>query len=196
MQGLADGYFIIPYTLGHYLAGVPAASLARTDGAAFQSTEADVRARLDKLMGIKGNRSVDSFHRELGLLMWEKCGMARSRRSLTEALAAIPELRARFWREVTILGGAETFNQSLEKAGRVADFLEFAELLCQDALEREESCGGHFRVEHQMEGEAKRDDDRFCHAAVWEYRGEGAGPIRHVEPLVFENVKLATRSYK
>ena len=126
--------------------------------------------------------------------MWEDCGMARSKQSLTDALAKIPALRDEFWRDVTVLGGRDSFNQSLEKAGRVADFLEFAELMCADALVREESCGGHFRVEHQIDGEAKRDDDHFCHAAVWEYGSDG--PVRHTEPLVFENVKLATRSYK
>jgi succinate dehydrogenase / fumarate reductase flavoprotein subunit len=194
MQGLADGYFIIPYSLGNYLAGVPSASLATPTSAAFRDAEAAVRARLDKLMNIKGSRTIDSFHKELGHLLWEDCGMARSRESLERALQKIPELRARFWREVTVLGERDTFNQSLEKAGRVADFLEFAEVMCQDALVREESCGGHYRTEHQVEGEAKRDDVNFCHVAVWEY-AEG-GPKRHVEPLVFENVKLATRSYK
>jgi succinate dehydrogenase / fumarate reductase flavoprotein subunit len=196
MQGLADGYFIIPYTLGHYLAGVPAASLADPASAPFRSTEAAVAARLERLVGVRGKRSVDSFHKELGLLLWENCGMARSRASLTEALAKIPALRDEFWRDVSVLGERDSFNQSLEKAGRVADFLEFAELMCQDALIREESCGGHFRVEHQVEGEAKRDDDNFCHVAVWEYAGDRAAPVRHVEPLAFENVKLATRSYK
>ena len=196
MQGLADGYFIISYTLGHYLAGVNAKSLASSTSAAFTTAESEVRAKLDRLMNIKGKRSVDSFHKELGQIMWEQCGMARTKESLTSALAAIPKLREEFWSNVTVLGERDTFNQSLEKAGRVADFLEFAELLCKDALEREESCGGHFRVEHQVEGEAKRDDQNFCHAAVWEYAGENAAPIRNVEPLVFENVKLATRSYK
>ncbi|HEU0029109.1 MAG TPA: fumarate reductase/succinate dehydrogenase flavoprotein subunit [Kofleriaceae bacterium] len=196
MQGLADGYFIIPYTLGNYLAGVAAKDLASTDSAAFKTSQAEVRARIDRLMSVKGTRSVDSFHRELGLLMWEDCGMARSKESLQDALSKIPALREQFWREVSILGGRDTLNQELEKAGRVADFLEFGELLCRDALVREESCGGHFRVEHQVDGEAKRDDERFCHAAVWEYAGEGKLPERHVEPLVFENVKLATRSYK
>jgi succinate dehydrogenase / fumarate reductase flavoprotein subunit len=194
MQGLADGYFIIPYTIGNYLAGVPTASLASPTSAAFTTVERDVRARLDKLMNIRGKRTVDTFHRELGLLMWEDCGMARSRDSLQHALGKIPELREQFWKDVTILGERDTFNQSLEKAGRVADYLEFAELMTRDALEREESCGGHFRVEHQVEGEAKRDDVEFCHVAVWEH-AEG-GPQRHVEPLAFENVKLATRSYK
>jgi succinate dehydrogenase / fumarate reductase flavoprotein subunit len=196
MQGLADGYFIISYTLGHYLAGVAAKDLADPAGAAFQAAEAGVIARLDKLVGVRGKRSVDSFHKELGHILWEDCGMARSRQSLTAALDKIPQLRDEFWRDVTVLGGTASFNQTLEKAGRVADFLEFAELMCKDALVREESCGGHFRVEHQQDGEAQRDDDRFCHAAVWEYAGDGAAPIRNIEPLAFENVKLATRSYK
>ncbi|MBA3391433.1 MAG: fumarate reductase/succinate dehydrogenase flavoprotein subunit [Deltaproteobacteria bacterium] len=196
MQGLADGYFIIPFTLGHYLAGVNAKDLASTTSAAFKATEADVRARQDKLMNVRGKRSVDSFHKELGLLLWDDCGMARTKASLEHALAKIPELREQFWKDVTVLGERDSFNQSLEKAGRVADFLEFAEIMCKDALVREESCGGHFRVEHQQDGEAKRDDERFAHAAVWEYTGEGKAPNRHIEPLAFENVKLATRSYK
>jgi succinate dehydrogenase flavoprotein subunit len=196
MQGLADGYFIISYTLGHYLAGVPAASLADAAGTAFRSAETGVATRLDRLVSVRGKRSVDSFHKELGHLLWENCGMARSRQSLTAALAKIPALREEFWRDVTVLGGRDSFNQSLEKAGRVADFLEFGELMCSDALVREESCGGHFRVEHQIDGEARRDDDNFCHAAVWEYAGDSAAPIRNMEPLAFENVKLATRSYK
>jgi succinate dehydrogenase / fumarate reductase flavoprotein subunit len=196
MQGLADGYFIIPYTLGNYLAGMNSRDLASSSSAAFTAAEAEVRARLDRLLAVRGKRTVDSFHRELGNLMWEHCGMARNQDSLTRALAAIPELRAQFWRDVTVLGGKDSFNQSLEKAGRVADFLEFAELLCQDALVREESCGGHFRTEYQVEGEAARDDERFCHAAVWEWKGEGQAPVRNVEPLTFDNVKLATRSYK
>ncbi|MGH9887791.1 MAG: succinate dehydrogenase (quinone) flavoprotein subunit, partial [bacterium] len=196
MQGLADGYFIIPYTLGHYLAGVAARDLADPTAAPFRDAEAAVTARLDKLVSIRGTRSVDSFHKELGHILWENCGMTRSKASLTDALTKIPALRDEFWRRVTVLGGRDSFNQSLEKAGRVADFLEFAELMCNDALLREESCGGHFRVEHQVDGEAKRDDDRFCHAAVWEYAGETAPSVRHTEPLFFENVKLATRSYK
>jgi succinate dehydrogenase / fumarate reductase flavoprotein subunit len=196
MQGLADGYFIIPYTIGHYLAGVPAASLADPAGPAFRDAEAGVAARLDRLVSVRGKRSVDSFHKQLGTLMWEHCGMARSKQSLTDALDQIPALRDEFWRDVTVLGERDSFNQSLEKAGRVADFLEFAELMCADALVREESCGGHFRVEHQLDGEAVRDDDRFCHVAVWEHAGAGAPPIRNIEPLVFDNVKLATRSYK
>ncbi|NVB84574.1 MAG: FAD-binding protein, partial [Kofleriaceae bacterium] len=193
MQGLADGYFIIPYTIGNYLAGVPATSLADANGAAFKTSETEVKSKLDRLMSGSGKRSIDSFHKELGSIMWEDCGMARTKESLEHALSVIPKLREEFWRDVSVLGERDSFNQSLEKAGRVADFLEFGELLCKDALVREESCGGHFRVEHQVEGEAKRDDENFCHAAVWEY---GETPIRHTEQLVFENVKLATRSYK
>ena len=196
MQGLADGYFIIPYTLGNYLANVPANDLIPATSTPFSSVEDSVRSRLDRLLHIKGKRSIDSFHKELGHIMWEHCGMTRSRESLTAALEAIPKLREEFWSNLTVLGSQDSFNQSLEKAGRVADFLEFAELMCKDALVREESCGGHFRVEHQIEGEAKRDDDLFCHAAVWEHAGEAKDPIRNIEPLVFENVKLATRSYK
>jgi succinate dehydrogenase / fumarate reductase flavoprotein subunit len=195
MQGLADGYFIIPYTLGNYLAGVPASKLADTSSAPFKASEDIVKAKLDRLVNIRGKRSVDSFHKELGHLMWEDCGMARSKESLTRALTKIPELREQFWKEATVLGDRDSFNQSLEKAGRVADFLEFAELLCRDALVREESCGGHYRVEHQIDGEAKRDDENFCHAAVWEHVPNGDA-IRNIEPLTFENVHLATRSYK
>ncbi len=195
MQGLADGYFILPYTIGNYLAGIPPKPVAPT-APEFAQVETEVKARLDRLMGVKGKRSVESFHRELGTLLWEHCGMARNRAGLEQALAEIPVLREKFWREVTILGGRDSFNQSLERAGRVADFLEFGELMCRDALEREESCGGHFRTEYQQEGEAQRDDERFCHAAVWEHQGDDAPPVRHVEPLTFENVKLATRSYK
>ena len=196
MQGLADGYFIISYTLANYLAGVNAAQLADPKSTAFKDVETEVKGNLDRLLAIKGKRSVDSFHRELGALMWEYCGMARNKEGLTTALGKIPELREQFWKDVTVLGGSDTLNQSLEKAGRVADFLEFAELMCRDALVREESCGGHYRTEHQIEGEAKRDDENFCHAAVWEYKGAGQTPARHIEPLTFENVKLATRSYK
>jgi succinate dehydrogenase / fumarate reductase, flavoprotein subunit len=194
MQGLADGYFIIPYTIGHYLAGVPSSSLADPSSAAFMTAEKEIRTRLERLMGGSGKRSIDSLWKELGHLMWEDCGMTRSKASLEHALAEIPKLREQFWEDVSVLGERDSFNQSLEKAGRVADFMEFAELMCRDALVREESCGGHFRVEHQVDGEAKRDDDRFCHVAVWEHTP--SGPVRHTEQLAFENVKLATRSYK
>jgi succinate dehydrogenase / fumarate reductase, flavoprotein subunit len=196
MQGLADGYFVIPYTLGNYLAGVPATSLADTKSAPFTDAEAGVKAKLDKMMNVRGKRSVDSFHKALGHIMWEDCGMARSRESLANALEKIPKLREEFWSDVSVLGERDSFNQSLEKAGRVADLLEFAELLVNDALVREESCGGHFRVEYQVEGEAKRDDEHFCNATVWEYKGDGQPAERNIEPLVFDNVHLATRSYK
>ncbi len=197
MQGLADGYFIISYCLGNYLAGLGLGKAVDTTHAAFGDAEKAVKSRLDQFMNVRGKTSVDAFHRELGHIMWEKCGMARSKESLGEALELIPALRERFWKDVTVLGSKDSFNQSLEKAGRVADFLEFAELMCMDALIREESCGGHFRTEHQTaDGEARRDDENFCHVAVWEHKGVGEPPVRNTEPLAFENVKLATRSYK
>jgi succinate dehydrogenase / fumarate reductase flavoprotein subunit len=196
MQGLADGYFVIPYTIGHYLAG---ARLSRLDTShpAFRAAEAEVAGRTATLLRVRGGRTVDSFHRELGKLMWENCGMARGADGLRINLQKIPALRQEFWENVNVPGSGEELNQALEKAGRVADFLEFAELMCIDALHREESCGGHFRVEHQTaDGEALRDDERFCYVAAWEYRGPGQPPALHKEPLVFENVHLSTRSYK
>jgi len=199
MQGLADGYFVIPATIGHYLAGLMSGGRMKldSDSAAFSATEGEVRERVARLLAVRGGRSVDSFHRELGHILWEKCGMARNADGLRSALAAIPELRERFWREVNVLGGGEELNQSLEKAGRVADFLELGELLCRDALEREESCGGHFREEHQTpEGEALRDDERFRYTAAWEWGGEPGAAELHKEPLEFEYVHLAQRSYK
>lgn len=196
MQGLADGYFVLPYTIGHYLATSGQGKVS-TDHPEFKKAEAEVNGRIKQMMGINGKRSVDSFHKELGKIMWDYCGMARTKTGLEKALQAIPALREEFWSNVRVLGETESLNQSLEKAGRVADFLEFGELMCRDALIREESCGGHFREEYQTEdGEARRDDSRFCHAAVWEYKGEGQTPARHQEELAFENVKLATRSYK
>ncbi|MES1259779.1 MAG: fumarate reductase/succinate dehydrogenase flavoprotein subunit, partial [Gemmatimonadota bacterium] len=195
MQGLADGYFILPYTIGDYLAG---AKLEKVDATheAFKEAEARASAQLGKLLSIDGSRSVDSFHKELGHVMWNECGMARNREGLERALKRIPEIRAEFWENVRVPGSAETLNQSLEKAGRVADFLEFGELMCKDALIREESCGGHFRTEYQTpDGEALRNDADFTHVAVWEHVPGGA-PVRHQEPLDFEFVKLATRSYK
>ncbi|HJS58715.1 MAG TPA: fumarate reductase/succinate dehydrogenase flavoprotein subunit [Vicinamibacteria bacterium] len=196
MQGLADGYFIVPYTIGHYLASTPQTRVG-SDHPEFRKVEAEVRARVDRLMAVKGKRTVDSFHRELGRIMWEHCGMARNRQGLEAALQKIPALREQYWKDVTVLGDPAGLNQSLEKAGRVADFLDLGELMCLDALEREESCGGHFREEYQTpDGEALRDDERFCHVAAWEYQGEGSRPKRHVEPLRFENVHLAQRSYK
>jgi len=164
---------------------------------AFGAVQDEVRARTERLLGIAGNRTVMDFHRELGALMWEHCGMARSADGLRSALERIPALREQFWRDVRVPGSGANLNQSLEHAGRVADFLEFAELMCLDALEREESCGGHFRVEHQTaEGEALRDDEHFGHVAVWEHGGEGERPRRHREPLAFEYVALSQRSYK
>ncbi len=196
MQGLADGYFVLPYTIGNYLAGIRPDGM-RPDHAACKAAEAAVDQRVRRLLDIRGRRTVTSFHRELGNLMWEYCGMARTATGLEQALQKIPALREEFWQDVTVPGSGAELNQSLEVAGRVADFLELGELMCRDALAREESCGGHFREEHQTEeGEAKRDDERFCHVAVWEHAGEGQTPRRHEEPLVFENVHLATRSYK
>ena len=196
MQGLADGYFVIPLTIGDYLAGAKLAPVG-TDHPEFKRVEAEVNGRISTLLGSKGRRSADSFHRELGKIMWEKCGMARSAAGLKEALARIPELRAEFWSDVQVPGTGAALNQSLEQAGRVADFLELGELMCRDALEREESCGGHFRVEHQTEdGEAQRDDSRFCYAAAWEWAGEGTPQRLNKEPLAFENVTLSARSYK
>ncbi len=196
MQGLADGYFVLPYTVGGYLATAGPSRVA-SDTAAFRGVASDVDARLKRLLAIGGTRSPDSFHVELGRLLWERCGMARNREGLQAALGEIPAIRERFWKDLRIVGGPEGINQTLEKAGRVADFLEFAEVVCLDALAREESCGAHFREEYQTaDGEAKRDDERFCHVAVWEWKGQGQAPARHEEPLVFEAVHLATRSYK
>jgi succinate dehydrogenase / fumarate reductase flavoprotein subunit len=196
MQGLADGYFIIPYTLGDYLAtALPGA--VSPEHPEVRAIQESVRQRVGRLLAVNGTRPVDHFHRELGKIMWQHCGMARSAAGLREALRAIPVLREEFWRDVKVVGTGEELNQSLERAGRVADFLEFAELVCRDALHREESCGGHFRTEHQTtDGEAKRDDEHFTYVAGWEYMGEGREPVLHKEPLVFENVHLATRSYK
>ncbi len=195
MQGLADGYFVIPYTIGNYLAQAKLEKVG-TDHPEVKAALASAAERNERLLGIKGKRSPASFHRELGALVWDKCGMARDRAGLQEALQRIPALREEFWKNLGVTGSAEELNQSLEHAGRVADFLEFGELMCLDALEREESCGGHFRTEHQDEGEALRDDKNFCHVAAWEYAGSDKAPIRNVEPLTFENVHLATRSYK
>ncbi|MEW6368744.1 MAG: fumarate reductase/succinate dehydrogenase flavoprotein subunit [Acidobacteriota bacterium] len=196
MQGLADGYFVIPYTLAHYLASTKFEKLDSSN-AAFRDAEGYVQDRMKKLLSINGKRSVDSFHRELGLIMWEYCGMGRTREGLTGAIDKIRGLRAEFWRDLRVLGEAADLNQELEKAGRVADYFELGELLCLDALEREESCGGHFREEYQTaEGEAKRDDAKFCHVGVWEYQGDDRKPARNVEPLEFETLQLSTRSYK
>ncbi|HJQ21787.1 MAG TPA: fumarate reductase/succinate dehydrogenase flavoprotein subunit [Gemmatimonadaceae bacterium] len=196
MQGLADGYFIVPLTIGDYLATAKPAPL-REDHPAVQATVREVTQRTEALLAIKGTRSSQEFHRELGKVMWEYCGMARSADGLRTALQEIPRLRAEFWRDLRVPGTGEELNQSLEHAGRVADFLELAELMCIDALHREESCGGHFRVEHQTpDGEALRDDARFAYVAAWQYTGDGKPPVLNKEPLQFENVALSQRSYK
>lgn len=196
MQGLADGYFILPYTIGDYLANARLEPLT-PDHAEFVHTKKQVSDHTQTLLNVKGKRSVDSFHKELGKIMWDYCGMSRTREGLLVALDKIPALRDEFWENVNVLGTNEEFNQSLEKAGRVADFLEFGELLCRDALEREESCGGHFREEHQTpEGEARRNDEDFSHVAIWEYKGADKTAIRHRESLTFDYVHLTQRSYK
>jgi succinate dehydrogenase / fumarate reductase, flavoprotein subunit len=196
MQGLADGYFILPATIGDYLASSKLPKVEATHPECHR-IEAEVTVYTRKLLAVNGTRTVDSFHRELGKLMWDYCGMARSAEGLKRALAQIPELRAEFWRNVKVPGSGAELNQALEKAGRVADFLELGELMCRDALHREESCGGHFRVEFQTEdGEALRDDEHFAYVAAWEYRGPDQSPELHKEPLEFEYVPLAQRSYK
>ncbi|HYK01836.1 MAG TPA: fumarate reductase/succinate dehydrogenase flavoprotein subunit [Thermoanaerobaculia bacterium] len=196
MQGLADGYFVLPVTIGDYLAGEFGKKVPATHPA-FAEAETAVRQRVAKLLDAKGTRSVDSYHRELGGIMWDYCGMARSAEGLKKALGMVRDLKDKYWRDVRVLGGGEEPNQALEKAGRVADFFELAELMCIDALHREESAGGHFRVEYQTpDGEAQRDDENFTYVGAWEHKGEGNEPVLHKEPLVYEEVKLATRSYK
>jgi succinate dehydrogenase / fumarate reductase flavoprotein subunit len=196
MQGLADGYFVLPATVGDYLAQTKLEKID-TSHPAFVEAEFEVKQRTNRLLSIKGKRTVDSFHRELGKIMWDNCGMSRTEASLKEALKRIPEIRAEFWENVNVPGSGDELNQSLEKAGRVADFLELAELMCIDALHRNESCGGHFREEYQTpDGEALRDDENFSYVAAWQYNGEGNAPILHKEPLHFEYVHPSQRSYK
>jgi succinate dehydrogenase / fumarate reductase flavoprotein subunit len=196
MQGLADGYFVIPYTIGGYLAGSRFEGVG-TDHAAFADTERQVRGQIRKLLSVRGKRTVDDFHRRLGLILWDYCGMSRNNAGLAKARTLIQELREEFWKNVLVPGTETDLNQSLEKAGRVADFLEFGELIVIDALARQESCGGHFNEAFQTEeNEARRDDANFCHAAAWEFAGDGKDPNFHKEPLVFENVHLTQRSYK
>ncbi|MBU3914970.1 fumarate reductase/succinate dehydrogenase flavoprotein subunit [bacterium] len=196
MQGLADGYYVIPYTIGGYFAGTKLEKVD-TSHSVIKDLENEVKTKTDKLLSINGGRTVDDFHRELGKLMWDKCGMARNAEGLKEAKEKIPQIRDKFWQDVKVPGEKGEFNQELEKAGRVADFLEFAEEMVTDALQREESCGGHFREEHQTEeGEAKRNDKDFAYAAAWEFKGVDQEPVLHKEPLEFENVKLTQRSYK
>ncbi|MEP6664191.1 MAG: fumarate reductase/succinate dehydrogenase flavoprotein subunit, partial [Verrucomicrobiota bacterium] len=196
MQGLADGYFVLPYTIGNYFATAKQPK-PKTEHAEFKKVLADVQTRTKQFLSIKGKRTVNSFHKELGHIMWEKCGMARSEKGLKEALQQIPALREEFWKNVNVAGSQGELNQNLEHAGRVADFLEFGELLCLDALNRNESCGGHFRVEHQTDdGEAKRDDEHYSYVSAWEHAGENKPPILNKEPLVYEEVHMSTRSYK
>jgi succinate dehydrogenase / fumarate reductase flavoprotein subunit len=197
MQGLADGYFVIPYTIGNYLAPLLGEKALATDDPAFAEAEKAVDDQVRKLLSINGNKTVDEIHRELGHVMWDNCGMARSEQSLSKALSEIPAIREEFWKNVRVLGENETRNQALEKAGRVADFLEFGELLVYDALQRKESCGGHFREEYQYEdGEAKRDDENFAYVAAWEFTGVGNEPVLHKEELEWTEVHPSTRSYK
>jgi len=196
MQGLADGYFVIPNTIGEYMAA-QFGKKVDPKAPAFAEAVAATKARVEKLMSIKGTRTVDSFHRELGHILWDKCGMARNKEGLEEALKLIPKLREEFWSNLKLLGGPNEINMELERAGRVADFLEFGELMCLDALNRNESCGGHFRTEYQTpDGEALRNDDEYAHVAAWKYEGDGKAPTLLKEPLVYEQVKLSTRSYK
>lgn len=197
MQGLADGYFVLPYTIGQYLAEIGPDGRPSENSSEFDGVEESVKARIDKLLSIKGKRTPTSFHRELGQIVWDKCGMSRSESGLKEALEKLPGLREEFWGNLNVPGENGSLNQSLELAGRVADFLEFGELMCRDALQRAESCGGHFREEHQTEeGEAKRDDEKFCHVSAWEYTGDVSAPKKNSEALDFEEVALSQRSYK
>lgn len=197
MQGLADGYFVLPYTIGNYLADDIRTGTIPTDLPEFEAAEKNVRGIIEHLLGNKGTHPVDYFHKKLGKIMWDKVGMARNAKGLTEAMAEISQLRDEFYKDVKVSGTNESFNQELEKALRVADYLELGELFAKDALHREESCGGHFREEHQTEdGEAKRDDENFAYVAAWEYKGKPSDAVLHKEDLVYENIKLVTRSYK
>ena len=196
MQGLSDGYFVLPYTIANYF-GSSKKFVPSTDSEEFKEAEKTASDRIKKLLSINGSRTPTSFHRELGKLLWDNCGMARSEESLKTALKKIAVIRDEFWKNLKVVGAENELNQTLELANRISDYMEFAELLCKDALERRESCGGHFRVEYQTEdNEAKRDDENFAHVAVWEYTGEGKEPVRNVEPLKYEVVTMSQRSYK
>ncbi len=196
MQGLADGYFVLPYTVGNYIANTNLKKVNSTDSE-FKDSENTVKAEINKFMKIKGEKTIDSVHKELGRIMWDNCGMARNKQGLTDSITKIQKLREEFHNNITIPGDANGLNPELEKANRVADFIELGELMCRDALAREESCGGHYREEHQIDGEAKRDDENFCHVAAWEWNGSAdKAQTRNTEDLLFENIKLATRSYK
>ena len=197
MQGLADGYFVIPYTIADYLATQKPGARPTTATPEFQQAEANVRGIVTRLLGVKGREPVSHFHKRLGRILWDHCGMSRNAAGLKQALQEIPQLREEFWRNVNVPGDGGTLNQSLERAGRVADFLELAELLCLDALERDESCGCHFREEHvDAEGECLRNDEQYAHVAAWEFQGEGRTPLLNKEALVYEVVHLARRNYK
>jgi succinate dehydrogenase / fumarate reductase flavoprotein subunit len=197
MQGLADGYFVIPYTIADYLAGQKPAARPKTDAAEFKQAEDNVRGITERLLAVKGKEPISHFHKRLGKILWTGCGMARNAASLKQALQEIPALRAEFWQNVNVPGVGAELNQSLERAGRVADFLELAELMCLDALDRDESCGCHFREEHvDPEGECLRNDEQYAYAAAWEFQGEGKAPQLNKEPLVYETVHMAKRNYK
>jgi succinate dehydrogenase / fumarate reductase flavoprotein subunit len=197
MQGLADGYFVVPYTIGNYLATQKPAARPTTDDPAFAAAEANVASLTQRLLNAKGTHPVSHFHRRLGKLMWDHCGMARTKEGLQQAIREISALREEFWATVNVPGSGESLNQALERAGRVADYLELGELMCLDALTREESCGGHFREEYQYpDGECLRDDENFNHVAAWEFQGANQPPLRNVEPLNYESVKMSVRSYK
>jgi succinate dehydrogenase / fumarate reductase flavoprotein subunit len=195
MQGLADGYFILPYTIGDYLATSSFKPVNAEEGS-FKEVRAEVDARIRKLLSIKGKRTADEFHRALGKVMWDCVGMGRTKAGLQKALTMIPEIREEFWKDVNVVGSSDDVNMELERAGRVIDFLELGELVARDALNRNESCGGHFREEYQTDGEAKRNDKEYCYVAAWEFAGNGSNPKMHKEPLTFEYVKPSTRSYK
>ncbi len=197
MQGLADGYFVLPYTIGSFLSTQIRVDRVKTDDPAFVQAEKEVSDRLNKLLSIKGKQTVDDFHKRLGKIMWDECGMARSAEGLKKAAVEVKKIREEFWQDVRVPGSSSEFNPELDKAGRVADFLELSQLMIQDALAREESCGGHFRLEYVSEdGEAQRNDEDFTYVAAWEYQGPDTSAILHKEDLVFENVELKTRSYK
>jgi succinate dehydrogenase / fumarate reductase flavoprotein subunit len=196
MQGLADGYFVLPYTIGNYLAPVRG-SRPDTNRKEFKDVESQVKQRVDLLLSIRGNRTVDSFHKEVGKLLWDECGMSRSKEGLIKAIQRLDEIKKEYWSNVRVLGQGDELNQALEKAGRVADFIDFGQLMCRDALSRNESCGGHFRVEHQtLEGEALRNDEDYLYVGAWKYHGEDKSPELIKEPIIYETVELATRSYK
>jgi succinate dehydrogenase / fumarate reductase flavoprotein subunit len=197
MQGLADGYFVLPYTIGDYLAQQKPGSRPKPDAAEFKQAEQETHAGIKKLLSTRGRKTITEFHKQLGKILWEKCGMARNEKGLKEALQLIPQLREEFWQNVNVTGENEEFNQALERAGRVADFLELGELICYDALMRDESCGCHFREEHVTDdGECKRNDEQYAYVAAWEFKGVGDTAALHKEPLTYEEIHLATRSYK